>query len=557
MQQITHTATSARLEMSRRQFAKAIGLTAAFATLGSAFGVISREAAAAEAENQIDCDVLVIGAGGAGAAAASQAAANGAKTIVIEKGESQMGSSVLALGTFYGAGTQLQKAAGIEDEPDGLLDYFMSRNGDKLDPDVQKFCADHFGETVDWLVEDLKVPFKDKVSLKGTDTVPRGHNCANTAYDALMAVSSVAESYGAQFDFSTTAKSLIVDDGAVVGVLATDADGKEVSYMAQKTIMACGGFARNPEMIDEYMPDYSGVYTEVGAGCTGEGLQMGLEIGASYVGHGGVNGILFCAVQTGQSKLISSDSLWLTSEGKRFVNEAGQTHEIFNQVAAFPDQSFYAIYDQAKVDSLDEKLAEKFQKGLDMGIFAQGDSVTDAANALGLPGEAFEEALANYNDLCSVGQDSEFDKPSDKLVALTQPPFYVLTMGVCTHGTFGGYNVNANMEVLDTEGQVIPNFYAVGECSCGSFIYDEYPAGGCGLNWAYTGGRYAGMNAAVAISGQEGVADAAGPDGAAATSEADGESKDKADSATKDEADSAAKDEAGSDEKDAKDQKAA
>ena len=526
MQQITRHASDARLAMSRRQFAQAMGLAAALAAFGGSLGVISREAAAAEAASTTSCDVLVVGAGGAGAAAASQAAANGAKTIVIEKGASQMGSSVLALGTFYGAGTQLQKAAGIQDDPSGLLDYFMSRGGDKLDPEVQKFCAENFGKTIDWLVEDLKVPFKDKVSLKGTDTVPRGHNCANTANDALQAVTSLAESYGAQFVFSTAAKSLIVDKGAVVGVLATDADGKDVQYDAKKTIMACGGFARNPEMIDKYMPDYSGVYTEVGAGCTGEGLQMGLDVGAGYIGHGGVNGILFCAVQTGQSKLISKNALWLTSEGKRFVNEDGQTHEIFNQVAAFPDKSFYAIYDQAMVDALDDKLKEKFQKGLDMGIFAQGDTVADAADALGLPGEAFDAALADYNALCDAGQDTEFGKAADCLVPLTEAPFYVLTMGVCTHGTFGGYDVNANLEVLDANGKVIPNFYAVGECSCGTFIYDDYPAGGCGLNWAYTSGRFAGMNAAVAIKGGTGVANAKGA--------ADGETKPAAASSAKD-----------------------
>ena len=81
------------------------------------------------------------------------------------------GSSSLAIGTLYGAGTKLQKEAGIEDTPEGLLEYFLSRGGDKLDYDVQKFCAEHFGETIDWLYEDLKVPFKETVSKKGKDPV--------------------------------------------------------------------------------------------------------------------------------------------------------------------------------------------------------------------------------------------------------------------------------------------------------------------------------------------------------------------------------------------------
>ena len=52
--------------------------------------------------------------------------------------------------------------------------------------------------------------------------------------------------------------------------------------------------------------------------------------------------------------------------------------------------------------------------------------------------------------------------------------------------------------MLDTNGQPIPHLYAAGEVCCGTFIYDDYPAGGCGLNWSYTSGRYSGKNAAKA-----------------------------------------------------------
>ena len=74
--------------------------------------------------------------------------------------------------------------------PEGLLEYFLSRGGDKLDYDVQKFCAEHFGETIDWLTGELGVLFKETVSKKGKDPVPRGHNCANNAMDALRAVTA-------------------------------------------------------------------------------------------------------------------------------------------------------------------------------------------------------------------------------------------------------------------------------------------------------------------------------------------------------------------------------
>ena len=85
------------------------------------------------------------------------------------------------------------------------------------------------------------------------------------------------------------------------------------------------------------------------------------------------------------------------------------------------------------------------------------------------------------------------------MIALTEPPYYVLTMSVSSHGSFGGYRVNTEFQVLDTAGNPIPNLYSAGEVCSGTFIYDEYPAGGCGLNWAYTSGRFAGANAAQAV----------------------------------------------------------
>lgn len=515
--QSNHTQASAiekKSSLTRRQFAQATMGALALGVSGLAMG--GHGASAAEtasssaadkmpsnakgsgtpAGNTVECDVLVVGAGGAGATAAAFAAQQGAHVILIEKGDIQAGSSALALGTFYGAGTQLQKAAGINDTPDGLLDYFLSSNGDKLAYNIQQFAAQNYGQTIDWLVNDMKVPFKDKVSLKGKDTVARGHNCANTANDALSAVTQMGIDDGVDLRFGVKAERLVIDDGgAVIGVVTSDDSGATTTYVAKKTIMATGGFCRNDDMIATYMPDYVGVYTEVGAGCTGEGLQMGLDAGARYIGHGGTNGILYCGVQTGQSKLIASNVLWLDKDGKRFTSEAGQTHDIYYQVAHFDGQHFYAVYDQAARDALDEKLAEKFQQGLDEGLFAQGETVAAAAEALGLPGDAFQASLDEYNAMCEAGVDDQFDKKAELLIPLTTGPYYVLTMGVCTHGTFGGYEVNADMQVLKENGLVMPNLYAAGEVSCGTFIYDDYPAGGCGLNWAYTSGRFAGTNA--------------------------------------------------------------
>lgn len=488
--------------LSRRQVARtaltSVGVLALTSTLSACAPKHATEMhEQTKVTKTISCDVLVIGGGGAGVSAAAAAAQHGASTILIEKMPWLAGSSSLALGTFYGAGTQLQKKAGIKDSPAGLLEYFMRRGGQNLNYDVQKFCAEHFGETIDWLTGDLKVPFRDVVSLKGTDTVPRGHNCKVAAIDALRAVAALARDAKVQFHFNTAAKELVMnDDGSVGGVLAFDSNQQLVRYSAKNTIMATGGFCRNDQMISTYMPDYAGVYTEVATGLTGEGLQMGLDKGAAYIGHGGTNGILSCAVEPGQSKLINRGALWVNSRGERFANEAGQPHDIYYQVAKFPDRKFFAIYDEAAYARLSDKLRKQMQRGIKMGIVTKANTIKEAADKLGIQGDVCAETLAAYNASCQRGNDAQFNKKPEFLKSLTQAPFYVITLGICTHGSFGGYNVNTRFEVLDKRDNPIPHFYAVGEVSCGTFIYDDYPSGGCGLNWAYTSGRFAGEYAA-------------------------------------------------------------
>ena len=486
------------MPLTRRQFAQALTGGLATMALGSLFGCARQQAAAAEAHETVDFDVVVLGGGGAGVPAAGQAAAAGAKTVLLEKMAWLAGSSSLAIGTFYGAGTQLQKAAGIEDDPSGLLDYFLSRGGDKLDYDVQKFCAEHFGETIDWLTGELGVLFKETVSKKGKDPVPRGHNCANNAMDALRAVTAYAQEHGAEFHFGTTVESLVVDDGgAVTGVLAKRGNGSTVLYNAKNAIVSTGGFCRNVEMIDEYCPDYSGVYTEVGVGCTGEGLQMGLDIGADYVGHGGTNGILACPVEPGQSKLISNKALWINSKGERFANESGPYDYILNAALTQPHHTVVDIWDSDYETYLEQfdihgcarvypfengaptNMTLETVKGINEGLLAEGyivkaDTIEELAKGLGIPAENLKKTVERQNENYDNQVDPDFGKEAFRLSPVRKAPFY----GVRTSGymlcTLDGITINENFQAVNEEGEAIEGLYVTGVDS-GSYYAHTYP----------------------------------------------------------------------------------
>ena len=81
-----------------------------------------------------DYDVIVIGSGAAGLSAAVSAAQEGASVLVMEADTKVGGSSRLSGGHFYGAGTSLQKQAGVEDSADAMFEHYMTLNQWLVEP---------------------------------------------------------------------------------------------------------------------------------------------------------------------------------------------------------------------------------------------------------------------------------------------------------------------------------------------------------------------------------------------------------------------------------------
>ena len=74
-------------------------------------------------------------------------------------------------------------------------------------------------------------------------------------------------------------------------------------------------------------------------------------------------------------------------------------------------------------------------------------------------------------------------------------PFYAVILGAGTLDTKGGAVVNANGQVLDSQGQKIPNLYAAGNCVAHPAA-QAYWAGGGTIGPAMTFGYMAGEAAA-------------------------------------------------------------
>ena len=106
--------------------------------------------------------------------------------------------------------------------------------------------------------------------------------------------------------------------------------------------------------------------------------------------------------------------------------------------------------------------------------------------------------------LCAKGVDEEFGKDPSMLVAIPENgPYYAFVGASYIYSIVGGLDVDTNIQVLDTDGNTIDGFYAVGTDSLGVLFSEqrEYVTyGGAAQGWAYTSGRLAGVHAAQAAA---------------------------------------------------------
>ena len=99
--------------------------------------------------------------------------------------------------------------------------------------------------------------------------------------------------------------------------------------------------------------------------------------------------------------------------------------------------------------------------------------------------DAFGKDASKFERLGTVAADSEY------YVAFTGAPYI--------YSTCGGLDVNENLQVLDTNGNVIPGLFACGTDSMG-VLFNEDKAytnyGGCAQSYCFVSGRDAGAYAA-------------------------------------------------------------
>lgn len=457
-------------------------------------------------------DVIVVGAGMAGVTAATRSAQLGLNVLVLEQTASVGGSAMVAGGTLLGAGTRMQAEAGIEDDPALCFADFVRLGGaGTFNEEIARVFSEISGEAVDWL-DDLGADFGDRKPYFGVYqplNVARNYSGNGGASAFVAALKAELDKYigqNAYISVNTKVESLIVEDGAVVGVTATLPDGSTAEYRAPATLITTGGYGGSEELLLKY--NFKNVLSTSPRFVTGDGYRWLEELDAAFTNMD------FCTAYAGGIRTDESDfmnfsyfnvqngALWVDKNGERMADEMGADSKVKSDSWSYAEDNIvYTVFStemlvpDANVFTSGAwgSVAEEFDPFMDTliekGKAFKADTVEGLAEAAGLPVDAFTATIAAYNEGCAAGEDS-FGR-TQQLVPMENGPFYAVETIPYIMITSGGPMMNVDCQVVRNDGSIIEGAYIAGEIVGMANVGGLNSIGGMGHGNCLTWGKHA------------------------------------------------------------------
>jgi 3-oxo-5alpha-steroid 4-dehydrogenase len=458
----------------------------------------------------LETDVLVAGFGAAGSCVAHAARELGVEVLVAERASGAGGAAAMSEGIVYmGGGTPVQKACGFDDSVENMTRYLMAACGPEPDEAKVVAYAEASLEHFDWLVArgveyDARLDLETQMAPSGTEGLvwsggedawpfnelatpaPRGHLAKtkrSTGWLLMQKLSEAAIAAGADVSYDTRVEHLIVDDGRVVGAVATRY-GEQVSVRAHRgVVLTAGGFIWNDDMLRRHAPTLLLGTWKVGTESDdGRGIEMAQAIGARVKNmHAGEVSLPLIPPR----QLI--EGIIVDGSGQRFINEDTYMGRVGQAALYQHDATCFLVIDEAGYTPN--------WMGLEASWVCE--TVEELEMEMGLPVGALQATVGLYNTHAQRGEDPVFHKRSERVRPLVAPlGAFDLRRGSAPYAPFtlGGLETTVAGEVMNLSGEPIPGLFAAGRTTAGicSFGY----ASGLSLGDSTLFGRFAGATAA-------------------------------------------------------------
>lgn len=354
----------------------------------------------------------------------------------------------------------------------------------------------------------------------------RKYTTAGGALQGRMLKAAIAA--GVDLRLNAPVSELITEHGAVTGVV-TMRDGKPWRIGARLGVLVnAGGFARNREMRDKYVPGSQAEWSQTAEGDTGDmhrelerigghlaqmdqmvGYQMTLAPGwdKDYVAPGAQS-------MTGKPHAILVDQT-----GERYMNEGG-SYELYcenmrKRNTVVPAVPSWAILDRQYVELyaiagkfIDKKIPDGW---VEEGYLHMSDTIEGLARSINVDPTALAATVARWNGHVARGVDEDYHRGEraydncgfvgdpfserSSIGSIEKSPFYAVPVVPGDVSTYGGVVTDENGRVVTADGGVIERLYATGVTTA-SVMGNVYPGAGASIGPSMTFGYIAAKHAA-------------------------------------------------------------
>lgn len=260
-------------------------------------------------------------------------------------------------------------------------------------------------------------------------------------------------------------------------------------------MLASGGFAADLMKVTSRQPRWAVYVERAGAAktSTGDGLTMGLQVGAKEVSDSWLMGTQFAPAYPEMTAAMLGErgfagATLVNEKGLRFVKEdlPNITSEMSQQLDVW-----------LITDSKDPEKAKTLRNYLGFDTVVHGNTPEELGRRMGARADNVKQTIEKLNADAAAGKDTAFGRDPINFTSLTQAPYFAVKVRPVISGTIGGFVVTPDFQVLDNALKPIQGLWAAGELANRAF-YNRVYEPGTSLLIAYASGRAAGTSAAKA-----------------------------------------------------------
>jgi fumarate reductase flavoprotein subunit len=490
--------------LSKRDFLKGAATTLAL----SALPLAARQALGAEAWH-----LIIVGGGSAGLPAAIFAAERGARVLVLEGSHRIGGTLDRSTGQLSAAGTSLQAAKGIVDNPDLHFEDVFRISKNTVNHELVRLAVDNAPDTLHWLLELGWRPLPEHpVKGQGHEaySIARYQWGAEGAMSVYRALEPVVVRLLQNNKITILTQTEVTDlipgpNGSVAGVTARGPDGQKTDFRAANVAITSGGAGGDSAAFEKLngAPLYCRMAYPYNRGV---GVELGESVGGyirgkqNYLGNDGA-----VLLDTDYPSPMSAGVLtnpadrepwevFVNVAGERFVKEGEASVDVREHaVLRQPKHRYWIVFDQKILDTAPPVLngwsREKMQTAFGKHhMFFKGESLEQLARWAGIDPAGLQASIASYNRHQAKGTDPDFGRTHMPL-PVAEGPFYAIRAQAFSILTYGGLAVDDELRVARKDGPAVPNLYAAGEVLGKGNLSGHAYVGGMSLTPALTFGR--------------------------------------------------------------------